>query len=59
MHQEFENKECFATMSSEVLREIITEAKTSVFVVVRRLHIIITLMPTALSLQHIGVLTNY
>ena len=35
MHQDFERKDCFAMVSCEVLREILTEVKTSVFVVVR------------------------
>ena len=35
MNQYFERKECFSTASCEVLREFLTEVKTSVFVVVQ------------------------
>ena len=37
MNRHFESKECFSAASCEVLWEFLTEAKTSVFVVERRL----------------------
>jgi len=45
MNRHFESKECFSAASCEVLWQFLMEAETLVFIVERRLILIITAMP--------------